>query len=152
MSTYQIALDIAKRAHAGQIRWDGSDYFPHVETVGINVYNSLKNRGLISEAILALNVGILHDAGEDHPEYWPEIESAGFTDEEIKCLHLLNRNKDVSYVDYLIPIRENLIAREVKKADLRHNISCFPDNKNSYQRAKINLYKLALFMLEEYKD
>ena len=65
------------------------------------------------------------------------LEREGFDSEVIDALRLLTHSYDQLYVDYILNIRTNLFAREVKLADLRDNMQ---DLRPSHQLDK---YKMA---------
>lgn len=154
MSTYEKALEIATTVHNGQTRWDGTPYIKHPEAVA----NSFTTKDIylksysVSDIPYLRIVSILHDGPEDHPDKvsFDSLLKAGFHVEIVNAIRLLTRNKKEPYLDYLKPMlyRENWLAREVKKADLTHNLSCFPLKLTSYEKNTKDKYELALFILE----
>jgi len=133
---YALAYDIAKTAHTGQERWGGEDYF---ETHVLAVSDSVE---LYSERIVAL----LHDVGEDHPEFWPRIEST-FPPLIVDALSCLTHNKETqSYAEYIAVVGTNYLAATVKVADLTHNLSDLKPERaaDRQRRDKYELAKLYL--------
>lgn len=66
-------------------------------------------------------VALLHDVVEDTDIRMEDLEAMGFPKEALEAISLLTHDPAVPYEEYLIPIKENPIARQVKLADLRHN-------------------------------
>ena len=66
-------------------------------------------------------VGLMHDLIEDTPTTLDELTQLGFGTDIIDAIHLLTRTSEISYADYIIRLKPNEIARQVKLADLRDN-------------------------------
>ena len=66
-------------------------------------------------------VALLHDVVEDTDYTLDDLEKMGFGKEVIDALALLTHDPDVAYMDYVLKIKDNPIAKAVKLADLRHN-------------------------------
>lgn len=130
----QLAKRIATEAHKGQFRRDGiTPYITHPE--------SLASR--VSEA--AKPVAWLHDVLEDNPEYKPHtLLSAGLSQDIVFSIMILTKSGKARqhYFDYIKGVMRNSIAREVKIADIEHNLSSNP-NPN-----QISKYKMALLLLK----
>lgn len=107
---YNLALEIATKAHRGQVDKGGVEYINHPLTVA-----SLVNTE--NEKIVAL----LHDTIEDSTITEQDLVNFGFSNEIVKSVKLLTHKKNVPYFEYLKPIKQNKIARNVKIADLIHN-------------------------------
>ncbi|TXH12132.1 MAG: hypothetical protein E6R03_13410 [Hyphomicrobiaceae bacterium] len=61
-----------------------------------------------------------------------------------------NPNRDEeNYIQYLMRVAENPIARVVKMADLHHNLSDLDPKKD---KNKIDKYKMALYILRNYHE
>lgn len=137
----QKAIDISKKAHEGQKRWDGSDYFEnHILKVVSNVkqMEGISTTGLVCTAYL-------HDVVEDTNVTFEEL-SADFLPEVIDALKLLTRNKSESYFDFTMKIinSDNYLAKIVKIADLKANMA---DTKDKTTRMYAT-YQFALYLLE----
>ncbi len=104
------ALEIAQKAHEGQVDKAGRPYIEHP----IHVAESMETEEEVC-------VALLHDVIEDTNLTLADIEKEGFPDEVIKALELLTHDDDVPYLDYVRAIAYNPIAKKVKLADLRHN-------------------------------
>lgn len=62
----------------------------------------------------------MHDVFEDSSIGIETIE--GLTAEQKEALLLLTKKKDADYMSYIKNIKNNKLAREVKIADLEHNM------------------------------
>ena len=65
-------------------------------------------------------VALLHDVLEDTPVTMEQLAEE-FSYEIIEALQLLTHNKEEDYLSYVERLKLNVIARKVKKADLKHN-------------------------------
>lgn len=104
------ALEIATKAHNGQVDKAGREYIYHP----IEVSNMCTNY----EAKI---VGLLHDVIEDTDVTLRELE-VYFTEEILEAVKLLTKTKDYNPNLYYKNIKNNKITREVKMADLTHNM------------------------------
>lgn len=66
-------------------------------------------------------VGLMHDLIEDTPTTLDELIQLGFGADIVEAIGLLTRTREISYADYIIRLKANEIARQVKQADLRDN-------------------------------
>jgi len=71
----------------------------------------------------------LHDVVEDTPTTLEDLRSEGFSDEVIAVVDLLTHPEGMPYDDYIDRLAGNPVARQVKLADLGHNmeITRIPD-------------------------
>ncbi len=106
----QIAHDIAKKAHEGQIDKAGADYIKHPETVASFVDTPEEKAA-----------AFLHDTIEDTNITVAHLREAGIPSRVIEAVKLLTHNKKQDYFEYLATVKENPIAKVVKLADLKHN-------------------------------
>ena len=112
MSKIDLALEIAVKAHSGQLDKDGEAYILHPLAVGL--------MGKTDEERMA---GFLHDVLEDS-DYTPDnLLESGIPESVVNALILLTHNKNESYNDYIHHIIDshNPIALMVKYYDLTHN-------------------------------
>lgn len=133
----EIARDICLYAHAGQFDKAGKPYHLHPEYVAEQVDKP-------NEKIAAL----LHDVLED-TDFPVSVLEAVFDEEVMDALRLLRHDKDIPYMDYVEKLSVNEIARDVKIADLKHNmdLSRIPEpTEKDY--ARLEKYKKALTLLE----
>lgn len=66
-------------------------------------------------------VALLHDVIEDTDYTFDDLKTFGFDDVIIDALKLMTHDESVPYMEYVMAIKTNPIARAVKLADLQHN-------------------------------
>lgn len=128
---YNLAFEIAQDAHEGQTRKDGEDYFRHCFRVSMKVAS-------ISED--AKIVGILHDTVEDTGVTLEFLKELEFSADIISAVDAITKRKEESYIDYILRVKNNNLARIVKLADLEDNLNGAKGN----MRGK---YELAYYIL-----
>ena len=104
------ALKIAFDAHRNQLDKSGIPYVVHP----LHLAEQMETEEEICTALL-------HDVVEDSPYTLQDLKKEGFPDAVLQALELLTRQPDVPYLDYVVRLRKNPIARKVKLADLAHN-------------------------------
>ena len=142
MSNLERAIEIAVAAHKGQLRKDGSPYVLHPLRLMMAVDSN-------DEKIVA----VLHDAVEDTPVTFDQLQDEGFSNEVLNALRLVTHESDVSYSEYIAAIAKNRLACAVKLADLRDNGNIYeiPDLKpNDLKR--LEKYHLAYKTLRDAKS
>ena len=94
-------------------------------------------------------VALLHDVIEDHGDKYSfeYLENEGFNKEIIDTLKLLTHKKDIPYMDYIVEISKNNIAKKVKIEDLKHNMDS--RRTNGEKSKKYDTYIIALEFLEK---
>lgn len=112
MACLESAIQIAAKAHTGQVDKNGQPYLLHPIRVMLDVQTP-------EERIVA----VLHDVVEDTSVTLDNIRSAGFSDDIVEALRCVTREEGQSYSDYVRRCRNNKIARQVKLADLKDNLS-----------------------------
>lgn len=105
-----IALAIAKKAHAGQVDKAGVDYIQHPLYVASQVKTEQEKA-----------VALLHDVLEDSDITAADLLAYGLSNEVVTAVQTLTKKKGQSYQDYLGKVKSNNLARVVKLADLKHN-------------------------------
>ena len=105
-----IALAIAKKAHAGQVDKAGVDYIQHPLYVASQVKTEQEKA-----------VALLHDVLEDSDITAADLLAYGLSNEVVAAVQTLTKKKGQSYQDYLEKVKSNNLARVVKLADLKHN-------------------------------
>lgn len=106
------ALEIAVNAHSGQKDRAGVPYIFHPLTVASNMENEL-----------CVATALLHDVPEDTEISVNVLKDIyRLPDEVIEALRLLTHDKSVPYMNYIKSIASNAIAKNVKMADLTHNM------------------------------
>lgn len=136
----QLAEEIATKAHDGQVDLGGVAYIEHPKYVAAHCQTN--------EAKV---VAWLHDTIEDTSISREDLLSFGFPESIVDVVCLLTKtpedNKD--YLSYIKRIAMHPIAREVKIADITHNmdITRIP-SPTSTDLERIEKYKKALQMLQ----
>ena len=110
MKDSELALEIAKRAHQGQVDKGGHPYIEHPMAVAEGVKGE-------KEKTLAY----LHDVAEDTPVSLESLRCL-FGDEIGDALALLTHEEGVPYMEYVKRLAVNPLARAVKLADLENNM------------------------------
>ena len=127
------AIEIATRAHAGQVDKAGEPYVLHLLRVMLSRENDL-------ERICA----VLHDVVEDSDISFDVLRKEGFSEEVIVVLDCLTKRKDESYDEFITRILENETACHVKLADLCDNMNLSRiENPNEKDEARMKKYNEA---------
>jgi len=103
------AMQMAFNAHLGQVDKAGIPYIYHP----IHLAEQMETE---EECIVAL----LHDTVEDTSITFEQLEKE-FSSNIIEALKLLTHEESTTYIDYVMKIKDNKIAKKVKLADLYHN-------------------------------
>ncbi len=106
------AIEIAVRAHAGQVDKAGEPYILHPLRVMISRENEI-------ERICA----VLHDVIEDSEVTLEDIRKEGFSEEVITVLDCLTKRDGESYEEFIDRIIKNKTASSVKLSDLSDNMN-----------------------------
>jgi (p)ppGpp synthase/HD superfamily hydrolase len=109
--TLEKAIAIALEAHKGKIDKGGNPYILHPLRVMLNMDDT---EGKI--------VAVLHDVFEDSFLRLEQLSDLELSNSAKEALVLLTRKKSQTYDDYILEIKKNTIARNVKLADLRDNM------------------------------
>lgn len=127
------AIEIATRAHAGQVDKAGEPYVLHLLRVMLSRENDL-------ERICA----VLHDVVEDSDISFDVLRKEGFSEEVIVVLDCLTKRKDESYDEFITRILGNETVCHVKLADLCDNMNLSRiENPNEKDEARIKKYNEA---------
>ena len=110
MATIEKALQIAARAHEGQVDKQGLPYILHPLRVMDGV-----------EGLDAKIVAVLHDVVEDTEVTIDDLEQAGFSEEVVAAVRCVTHAEGETYADYVVRCRADPIARRVKLSDLADN-------------------------------
>lgn len=135
------AMRIAYEAHNGQYDINGVPYIFHPYHVAERMTDEI-----------TVCVALLHDVVEDTGVTFEELEKE-FPEEVITALRLLTHEKGTDYVEYIMKIKDNPVARAVKLADIEHNSdtsritdrNAVPDGKLAHWKKK---YSTARRILE----
>lgn len=108
-----LALDIANKAHAGQVDKLGQPYILHLLRVMLEM-----------DTDEARVVAVLHDLVEDTCWLLEALADYGLPPDSVAALDALTRRKGEPYLpDYIERVAANPLARKVKLADLADNLS-----------------------------
>ena len=126
-----IAESLARTAHAGQTRKNGSPYIFHVEFVVEQVAGDKD----------AEVVAWLHDVLEDSDLTSIELRDAGIPKDLISAVELLTKRRENTYGEYIEIVKKSELAVKVKKADIIANLVDKPGNKQitKFSKALISL-------------
>jgi (p)ppGpp synthase/HD superfamily hydrolase len=110
MTLYEKALALATEAHKGQTDKAGQDYILHPLAVAESVSTQT-----------AKIVALLHDTVEDAEVSLDDIKLV-FGETVAEAVDALTRRDGEEYFKYLERVKANPLAKEVKLADLKHNM------------------------------
>lgn len=108
---FQIALELAVEKHKNQTDKAGNPYILHPLHVMENV-NSKEGK----------IVAILHDIIEDTDVTEDYLLKIGLSKRIVDAVVALTRSEDMDYQEYIKTLSSNPLAKEVKLADLEHNM------------------------------
>lgn len=127
-SIIDLARRIATQAHYGQHRRDGATpYIKHPAAVA---------EKLSGESDDVVAAAWLHDVLEDTETKVEDLETAGIPSAIIEAVQVLTKQRDIGYGEYLRRVKQNEIARKVKIADMLHNLSDAPTEKQVVKYAR----------------
>ncbi len=93
---------------------------------------------------------LLHDVLEDTDMRLEDLRAEGIPESVLEALSLLKHDLTVPYMEYILVIRQNPLAREVKRADLVHNSDLSRLNEvTPYDRRRRMKYLIASSLLSE---
>ena len=133
------AMKLAYDAHDGQMDRSGAPYVFHP----FHVAEKMKSEKSVI-------VALLHDVPEETKVTLEDIRKAGFGEDVMVALRLLQHDKNVPYLEYIKKLKNNDIAREVKMEDIAHNCDparVYRTNVKIY--ARFIKYGLAIEILRE---
>lgn len=132
------AIEIAVKAHAGQVDKGGQPYILHPIRVMLSVVSP-------KEQIVA----ILHDVVEDSEWEFEDLAKEGFSEEIIEALKAVTKSpEDTDYYAFIERASRNPIAMSVKIADLIDNLDISRlDELTEKDLERINKYKKSLLRL-----
>lgn len=106
----EMAREVCKKAHAGQVDKGGADYYLHPFAVA----DMCKTE---EEKIVAL----LHDVVEDTDVTLKDLAGLGFSQKILDAIGTLTHASGEDYFDYIARVKKNKLATAVKINDLTHN-------------------------------
>ena len=132
-----LAAKIATEAHQGQTRWDKkTPYISHPAAIA----RALIKQGYGEDYVI---VAWLHDVIEDTNYTAEMLVAAGIPEYLVDSVKVISKKDNQKYLDYILDVQADEIARVVKIADITHNLS---DLRPGSMRQK---YELAIHILEE---
>lgn len=111
MDSVETAVQMALDAHEGQTDKSGETYILHP----LRLMQKVETR---EQKIVAL----LHDVVEDSDRTFEDLEEE-FSEEIISAVKCMTKKDGESYSEFIQRAKENDIAIEVKKADIRDNLN-----------------------------
>jgi (p)ppGpp synthase/HD superfamily hydrolase len=141
MATLERAIEIAAKAHAGQVDKAGQPYVLHPLRMMLAVTTP--------EARIA---AVLHDVVEDTAVTLDELRAEGFPASVLEAVEALTKREGEDYEAFIRRVAPNPIAREVKLADLRDNsdLSRIAE-PTERDRERIRKYQRAIAYLERWE-
>ena len=108
----RLARDIAMKAHAGCVNpKTGEAYITHPAHVAACVHGDA-----------AKAVAWLHDVVEDTELTLDDLRAAGLDDDVIRGVDGMTHRPGEDYLDFVRRAAADPLARQVKEADVRHNL------------------------------
>ncbi len=104
------AMKLCFEAHKDQKDKSGVPYVYHP----IHLAEQMKDEDTTIAALL-------HDVVEDTEYTLDELRNMGFSKKSMDALALLTHDLSVDYMDYVLKIKDNPVAKAVKLADMIHN-------------------------------
>ena len=132
------ALKLSFAAHKDQLDKSGMPYVYHP----FHVAEQMETEETVA-------VALLHDVIEDTDYTLEDLKAMGFPDSVTEALALMTHDDSVPYLDYVANLKDNIIARAVKLADLRHNSDLSRlDKVDEKALERVEKYKNAIELLE----
>lgn len=104
------AIALAVHFHKGQRDKSGVPYLLHLFRIALQTQNPI-----------AQQAALLHDLIEDTEATVDDLVTAGICPEAIEAITLLTHDLRESYADYVVKIKDNPWAKQVKLLDLHDN-------------------------------
>lgn len=122
MSKVQLAIEVATKAHEGQVDKLGEHYIKHPLRVHRNLTTNPKFKNLDALTREDCEVAaLLHDVIEDTPITAEQLLAMGFSARSIYLVELLTKDKSKPKDEYFVAISEEPLARMIKLADIADN-------------------------------
>ncbi|MDX2253970.1 MAG: GTP pyrophosphokinase [Pseudanabaenaceae cyanobacterium bins.39] len=106
-----LAIAIASKAHEGQFDKAGKPYIAHP----LHVMSQMTT---LEEKIVA----VLHDVVEDSDITIADLVRQGFPSIITEAIAAITKLEGEPYANYILRVKSNAIARQVKIADVMHNM------------------------------
>ena len=112
MSTLERAIEIATKAHRGQVDKAGNDYIQH--PLRVMAAGKTTNEKI---------VGVLHDVVEDTDWTFERLAAEGFSSEIIEALQCVTKlSEEEPYDEFIERVKVSRLAVAVKLNDLADNM------------------------------
>jgi (p)ppGpp synthase/HD superfamily hydrolase len=112
IATIEDAVSIAARAHRGQKDKAGAPYLLHPLRMMLQM-----------DTEAAMMAAVLHDVVEDTEWTLERLREVGFSEEVLEAVDCLTHREGENYEEFVERVGTNLIARQVKIADLEDNMN-----------------------------
>ena len=106
-----LAIDIATQAHTGQLDKAGKPYISHPLTVMAKM-----------DTLESKIVAVLHDVIEDSDVTIADLVEQGFPSLITEAIAAITKLDGELYENYILRVKSNAIALQVKIADMKHNM------------------------------
>lgn len=144
-ATIDDALALVVARFRGLTDKDGQPYVLHCLRVMLDV-----------QGPLAQQVAVMHDLVEDTDVTIADLQQLGFAEEVVSGVRLLTHLPSDSYAEYVVRLKSDPLARQVKLADLRDNYSlqrvAFREHKAAEDLRRIQRYMLSYQFLLDHID
>ena len=145
MNFVDKAERIARKAHKKQKRWGGEPYIIHPEAIVENIVNlDLDNR----DEQYYMATAWLHDVIEDCNISPQDLVDKGIPLSVVESVMILTKEENEDYLEYILKVKKNRMAREIKILDIRHNIESLPKKDSELNKTRLQRYNLAIWVLE----
>ncbi|MDO4797570.1 MAG: hypothetical protein Q4A01_06075 [Coriobacteriales bacterium] len=136
------AMDLSFEVHKDQRDKSGRPYVYHPFHLADHMHTEE-----------ATCVALLHDTVEDGDVTPDDLRDMGFPNSVVDAITALTHDPSVPYLDYVLGLRDQPLAREVKLADLRHNSNLSRlDQVNDRDRTRRLKYLMAQALLDDRAD
>lgn len=139
-----LAEQIARKAHEGQKRYDGTPYIEHPKAVASMLGSNPE--------YYEIQAAWLHDVLEDSKITTDDLRANHVDEIVIRAVVALTKRDGEPYEDYLERVKENVYAKRVKIADMLHNLSDTPTKNQVKRYAKGLAYLLGMHFIEAGED
>jgi guanosine-3',5'-bis(diphosphate) 3'-pyrophosphohydrolase len=139
MSTLERAIEIAARAHAGQVDKGGAPYILHPLRLMMSVTDPEQRMA-----------AVLHDVVEDTAITPDDLRREGFSETIVSAVLALTKQEGETRMDAARRLAPNPVARAVKLADLRDNMDLSRlANVTEKDQARLREYEQVRIFLEQ---
>jgi (p)ppGpp synthase/HD superfamily hydrolase len=111
MNLIDISLKIAIDAHEGQVDKAGKPYIMHPIRLMLKMHDEK-----------AMSAAVLHDVIEDSTMNEEDLRRRGIPDDVIEAVFCLTKKENEPYDTFIERASKNIIAKQVKIADIEDNM------------------------------